>query len=66
MNCLVNLELKYKELYDEFILYCHKNHVKFPEVWDKTSATLWDNVQEFEIFCNRFFNINIKDTYPSA
>lgn len=66
MSAIVNLELKYKAMYDEFIMYCHKMNYITPDDWDEEAKAMWDEIQSFESFCKIFFNININDVYPQA
>lgn len=66
MSVIVNLELKYKAMYDEFIMYWHQMNYNTPNDWDDNAKAMWDQIKSFESFCKIFFNININDVYSKA
>lgn len=66
MNYLVNLENKYKSMYDEFIMYCCENKFTSDGDWDEEAKAMYEELESFEYFCKIFFKINIKDCLPSC
>ena len=66
MDTMINIKLKYKEMYNKFILYCYEMNFSKSDDWDEEAKAMWDEIKSFEAFCKIFFNININNTFSQA